>query len=61
MKTQGVPTVSLAETRRGRRGWSQRDLSAASGVPAGERYLDVETWRRMCDVFNWPLSFERHL
>jgi transcriptional regulator with XRE-family HTH domain len=35
MKTQVVPTVSLSDSRRGRRGWSQRDLAAASGVPAG--------------------------
>jgi hypothetical protein len=26
-------------------------------IEAGERYLDVETWRRMCDLFEWPTSF----
>lgn len=27
------PTISLAHIRRGRRGWSQRDLAAAAGIP----------------------------
>jgi DNA-binding XRE family transcriptional regulator len=28
-------------------------------IEAGERDPDFETWRRMCDVFNWPLAFTR--
>jgi len=28
-------------------------------VEAGERYPDFETWRRMCDVFDWPLAFTK--
>jgi DNA-binding XRE family transcriptional regulator len=28
-------------------------------IEAGERDPDPDTWRRMCDVFNWPLSFGR--
>jgi DNA-binding XRE family transcriptional regulator len=26
-------------------------------IEAGDRDPDFETWRGMCDVFNWPLAF----
>jgi hypothetical protein len=26
-------------------------------IEAGERYPDFETWRRLVDVFTWPLAF----
>ena len=26
-------------------------------IEAGERDLDFETWRRICDLFRWPLAF----
>jgi len=26
-------------------------------IEAGERFPNIETWRRMCDVFQWPRSF----
>ena len=26
-------------------------------IEAGKWYPDFETWRRMIDVFNWPLAF----
>src|SRR5262249_38088511 len=29
-------------------------------IEAGERGPEFETWRRMCDVFNWPLAFARN-
>jgi DNA-binding XRE family transcriptional regulator len=28
-------------------------------IEAGERFPSIATWRRMCDVFNWPLAFTR--
>jgi hypothetical protein len=28
-------------------------------IEAGERDPDFDTWRRMCDVFSWPLAFTR--
>jgi predicted transcriptional regulator len=27
-------------------------------LEAGEVYPDFETWRRMCDVFQWPRAFQ---
>src|SRR5262245_51541199 len=27
-------------------------------IEAGERDPDFKTWRRMCDVFNWPRPFQ---
>jgi len=26
-------------------------------IEVGERDPDFETWRRMCEVFGWPLAF----
>ena len=26
-------------------------------IESGERWPDQATWRRMCEVFQWPLAF----
>jgi len=48
--------------RQGLRAWRAAVLIGVSvreyrEIEADERDPDFDTWRRMCDVFGWPLAF----
>jgi Helix-turn-helix domain len=51
-------------TRQGLREWRAAWLIGVSvreyrELEAGEHCPDTKTWERMCEVFDWPLSFNR--